>query len=70
MPNTKAIITIITASELSNKLVKVEEETSNDAQLDKPLSKMKVEELRALAEERGIEGADSFTKNELLEVLK
>lgn len=52
------------------KLVKVEEETSNDAQLDKPLSKMKVEELRALAEERGIEGADSFTKSELLEVLK
>ena len=37
---------------------------------EKPLSKMKIDELKALAEERGIEGYESLTKTELLEVLK
>lgn len=36
----------------------------------KNLSKLKVDELKALAEEHGIEGADSLTKQELLAVLK
>ena len=36
----------------------------------KPLSKMKVDELRKIAVEKGIENADSLTKDELLEVLK
>lgn len=36
----------------------------------KPLSKMKVDELRKMAVEKGIENADSLTKDELLEVLK
>lgn len=34
------------------------------------LEKMKVDELKALAREKGIEGAASLTKGELLEVLK
>ena len=38
---------------------------------DKPkLEKMKVDELRSLAKERGIEGAASLNKEELLAVLK
>lgn len=36
----------------------------------KPLSKMKVDELRKIAVEKGIEGYESLTKSELLEVLK
>lgn len=36
----------------------------------KSLSKMKVDELRKIAVEKGIENADSLTKDELLEVLK
>ncbi|WP_434310173.1 Rho termination factor N-terminal domain-containing protein [Hominifimenecus sp. rT4P-3] len=34
------------------------------------LEKMKVDELKALAKERGIEGTASLTKTELLSVLK
>lgn len=34
------------------------------------ISKMKAEELRKLAEEKGIEGAESLNKQELLKVLK
>lgn len=38
---------------------------------EKPeLKKMKVDELRAMAKERGIEGAASLNKEELLAVLK
>lgn len=38
---------------------------------DKPeMEKMKVDELRSLAKERGIEGAASLNKEELLAVLK
>lgn len=34
------------------------------------ISKMKVEELKRLARENGVEGADSMKKEELLEILK
>lgn len=34
------------------------------------ISKMKVDELKALAEEKGIEGAKSMKKEDLLEALK
>lgn len=34
------------------------------------INSMKVDELKVLAKERGIEGCDSLTKKELLEVLK
>ena len=37
---------------------------------DPELEKMKVDELRAMAKERGIEGAASLNKEELLAVLK
>lgn len=38
---------------------------------EKPeLDKMKVDELKAIAKEKGIEGAASLTKDELLAVLK
>ena len=37
---------------------------------EKILDKMSVKELKALAKSKGIEGADGFTKAELLEVLK
>lgn len=57
------------SKEKVKKLVEVEAETEV-SELEKSLDKMKVDELRALAEKRGIEGANSFTKAELLEVLK
>lgn len=57
------------SKEKVKKLAEVEEETEV-FELEKPLDKMKVDELRALAEKRGIEGANSFTKAELIEVLK
>lgn len=57
------------SKEKVKKLAEVEEETEV-SELEKPLDKMKVDELRALAEKRGIEGANSFTKAELIEVLK
>lgn len=37
---------------------------------EKPLAKMKVDELKALAKEKGVEGANSLTREELLAVLK
>ena len=37
---------------------------------NKPLSKMKVDELKAYAEELGIENIDSLTKEELIAVIK
>lgn len=40
------------------------------AELKPELEKMKVDELRAMAKERGIEGAASLYKEELLAVLK
>lgn len=40
------------------------------AALKPELEKMKVEELKAMAKEKGIEGAASLTKDELLAVLK
>lgn len=52
----------------------IEEETpseKNDGDTSAPadLTKMKVEELKALANEQGIEGSDNMKKTELLEVL-
>lgn len=43
------------------------QKTSNE---EKPLDKLSIEELKSLAEEKGIEGFDSLTKPELLKVLK
>ena len=39
-------------------------------QKNKPLSKMKVDELKALATELGIESIDSLNKDELIAVIK
>lgn len=43
---------------------------NDNAPENKPLSKMKVDELKALATELGIENIDSLTKEELIAVIK
>ena len=43
---------------------------NDNAPENKPLSKMKVDELKALATELGIENTDSLTKDELIAVIK
>lgn len=43
---------------------------NDNAPENKPLSKMKVDELKTLATELGIENTDSLTKEELIAVIK
>lgn len=43
---------------------------NDNAPENKPLSKMKVDELKALAIELGIENTDSLTRDELIAVIK
>ena len=43
---------------------------NDNAPENKPLSKMKVDELNALATELGIENTDSLTRDELIAVIK
>ena len=43
---------------------------NDNAPENKPLSKMKVDELKALATELGIENTDSLTRDELIAVIK
>ena len=43
---------------------------NDNAPENKPLSKMKVDELKALATELGIENTDSLTRVELIAVIK
>lgn len=43
---------------------------NDNAPENKPLSKMKVDELKALATELGIENTDSLTREELIAVIK
>lgn len=43
---------------------------NDNATENKPLSKMKVDELKALATELGIENTDSLTRDELIAVIK
>ena len=43
---------------------------NDNAPENKPLSKMKVDELKALATELGIEGIDSLNRDELIAVIK
>ena len=43
---------------------------NDNAPENKPLSKMKVDELKALATELGIEDTDSHTRDELIAVIK
>ena len=43
---------------------------NDNAPENKPLSKMKVDELKALATELGIESIDSLNKDELIAVIK
>ena len=43
---------------------------NDNAAENKPLSKMKVDELKALATELGIENTDSLTRDELIAVIK
>lgn len=43
---------------------------NDNAPENKPLSKMKLDELKAYAEELGIENIDSLTKEELIAVIK
>lgn len=43
---------------------------NDNAPENKPLSKMKVDELKALATELGIENTDSLTRDEFIAVIK
>ena len=43
---------------------------NDNAPENKPLSKMKVDELKTLATELGIENTDSLTRDELIAVIK
>lgn len=45
-------------------------ETVEEVEQSKDLADFKVDELKALAKEKGIAGCESLTKKELLEVLK
>ena len=44
--------------------------STENKELTKPLSKMKVDELKSLAIEKGIENIDSLTKDELVAIIK
>ena len=59
-----------TVSENLNDLIAKEVVTPPTETGKLELEKMKVDELKALAKEKGIEGAASLTKEELLAVLK
>lgn len=50
--------------------ISVGKEDDQPAAESKDLSKMKVNELKALAEEKGIECVESLNRNELIAVLK
>lgn len=45
-------------------------EVEKNKEKDKPISKMKVDELKKVASELKIEGIDSLTKDELIAVIK
>lgn len=50
--------------------INIRTEMDSTVKDQKSISQMSVEELRAFAKEKGIEGASSLKKDELLEVLK
>lgn len=62
----------VSTEEAANRLMVkgYEEITVNAVKVDTALDKMKLEELRTLAQNKGIVGADSLNKKELLELLK
>ena len=53
-----------------NKQIKQLEGIDESIKPNKPVSKMKLDELKAYAEELGIENIDSLTKEELIAVIK
>ena len=53
-----------------NKQIKQLEGIDESIKPKKPVSKMKLDELKAYAEELGIENIDSLTKEELIAVIK
>lgn len=62
----------VSTEEAANRLMVkgYEEITVNAVKVDTALDKMKLEELRTLAQNKEIVGADSLNKKELLELLK
>lgn len=57
-------------TDLENNQTVEPDEAQDESAETKNLNKMKLDELKALAESEGIEGCKSLTKKELVEVLK
>ena len=60
----------IVTDEVGKRLLRINKDAEEIKEEMKPVEEMKVADLKVLAKEKGIEGADAMKKEELLEALK